>query len=213
MKMVETLGWVLVHFAWQGIVAAAVLWIVLRLMPSGRASVRYVFGCAVLALMAVAPVATAIRLMAPHPELLPAPPPEARVPATFGADTPLEARRRAASTFVPGVGAGNVRPATARSLVSDVNAALPWVVAGWALGVLLLSVRLLGGWRRTYSLRTQGLSSVPAPCVDTIARLIASLHISRPVTFAVSLSVPVPMILGHLKPVVLLPVAALSSLS
>jgi beta-lactamase regulating signal transducer with metallopeptidase domain/HEAT repeat protein len=214
MNMVETLGWVLVHFAWQGAVAAAVLWFALRLTPSGRASVRYVLGCAVLALMALAPVVTAMRLTAPPTERMATQPHERGVAATFGrAETPVEARHGETSTFFPNVRVGNMSSVTARSLVSDVNEALPWLVAGWALGVLLLTVRLFGGWWRTRSLRTQGLSSVPPWCVETIARLTASLHISRPVTFAVSLSVPVPLIIGHVKPLVLLPVAALSGLS
>src|SRR5688572_5660832 len=68
MTVVETLGWVLLHFAWQGAVAAAALWLALLVTPSRRASLRYALGCAALLLMAAAPFATAMRLTASHVE-------------------------------------------------------------------------------------------------------------------------------------------------
>lgn len=214
MTFVETLGWVLLHFAWQGAVAAFLLWMALLLTSSGRASLRYAIGCAALLVMVMAPVATAVRLTASHAEPIAVQPGQSGEVANVGAiDAALEARHREATTAAPSVGAGSMRWMTARSVVDDVNAALPWLVAIWAVGVLLLSLRLIGGWWHTRSLRTQGLSPVPAWCVETIARLTTRLGINRPVTFAVSLSVPVPMVIGHVKPFVLLPVAAISGLS
>jgi beta-lactamase regulating signal transducer with metallopeptidase domain len=214
MTFVETLGWVLLHFAWQGAVAAFLLWMALLVTPSGRASLRYALGCMALLLMATAPLATAMRLTASHVEPIAVPLREAGVAPNLGpVDTALEARHREASPFVPSVGAGSMRWMTGRSAIDDMDRALPWVVAGWALGVLLLSVRLLGGWWRTRSLRTQGLSAAPPWCVETSARLTARLGINRPIAFAVSISIPVPMVIGHVKPLVLLPVAALSGLS
>jgi beta-lactamase regulating signal transducer with metallopeptidase domain/HEAT repeat protein len=214
MTFVETLGWVLLHFAWQGAVAAFLLWMALLLTPSGRASLRYAIGCAALLVMVMAPVVTAMRLTASHAEPIAVQPHQNGAAANVDAiDRALEARHREAATAAPSVGVESMRWMTARSVVDDVNAALPWLVATWAVGVLLLSVRLLGGWWRTRSLRTQGLSPVPSWCADIIARLTTRLGINRPISFAVSLSAPVPMVIGHLKPLVLLPVAALSGLS
>lgn len=213
MTVVETLGWVLLHFAWQGAGAAFLLWMALLLTPSGRASLRYAIGCAALLVMVMAPVATAMRLTALHVEPFAVEPREGGVAANVGTiDTTLQARHREANTSVLS-GAGSMRWMTSRSVVDDVDVALPWIVSGWALGVLLLSVRLLGGWWHTRRLRTHGLSPVPSWCVETIARLTTRLGITRPISFAMSLSVPVPMVIGHIKPLVLLPVAALSGLS
>ena len=212
MTVVETLGWVLLHFAWQGAVAAFLLWMALLLTPSGRASLRYAFGCAALLLIAIAPAATAMWLTSSHDPIA-VQTRDSGVAASVGAiDMAVEARRRETSAFAPNAGAGSLRW-TPRSVVDNVNAALPWVVAAWAVGVLLLSVRLFGGWWHTRSLRTRGLAPMPSWCVEPIARLTTRLGITRPITFAVSLSVPVPMVIGHLKPLVLLPMAALSGLS
>jgi hypothetical protein len=106
MTFVETLGWVLLHFAWQGAVAAFLLWMALLVTPSGRASLRYALGCVALLLMATAPLATAIRLTASHVEPIAVQPREGGVAASLGrVDTTLEARERETSTFVPNVGA------------------------------------------------------------------------------------------------------------
>ena len=214
MTVVETLGWVLLHFAWQGAVAAAALWIALLLTPSGRASLRYVLGCAALLLMALAPLATAMRLTTSHVEPVGAQQREDKVAANVGpSDTALLARHSETSTSVSSVEAGSMRWAARRSMTDAVQPAIPWLVAGWALGVVLLSVRLLGGWWHIRSLRKQGLSPVPPWCVETISRLTTYLRITRPVSFAVSLSISAPVVIGHVKPLVLLPVAALSGLS
>ena len=214
MKVVETLGWVLLHFAWQGAVAAAALWIALLLIPSGRASLRYALGCAALLLMAMAPLATAMRLTASHVESSATQAGDGDVATNLGpGDTALTPRHSGASTLVPTVGPGSMRWAKRRPITDGVETALPWLVAGWALGVVLLSVRLLGGWWHTRRLRTQGLSPLPPWCLDAISRLTACLRITRPVSFAVSLSIPAPVVIGHVKPLVLLPLAALSGLS
>jgi HEAT repeat protein/beta-lactamase regulating signal transducer with metallopeptidase domain len=213
MTMVETLGWVLLHFAWQGAIVAGALWMALLLTPSRSASLRYALGCAALLVIAMAPLATAMRLTTPHVEPITAQLREGDVAANAGpGDIALEARHGKTSTFVPTVGA-SMRWVTRRSTIDRMETALPWLVAGWAFGVVLLSVRLLGGWWRTRRLRTEGLSPVPPWCVDTIARLTARLRITRPISFAVSLSIPVPVVIGHVTPLVLLPVAVLSGLS
>ena len=214
MTVVETLGWVLLHFAWQGVVAAAALWIALLLTPSSRASLRYALGCAALLLMAMAPLATAMRLTASHVEPFGAQQRADTVTANVGpSDTALLARHSETSASVSSVGTESMRWVARRSMTDAVEPAIPWLVAGWALGVVLLSVRLLGGWWHMRRLRTQGLSPVPPWCVETISRLTTYLRITRPVSFAVSLSVSAPVVIGHVKPLVLLPVAALSGLS
>src|SRR5688500_5034260 len=140
MTFVETLGWVLLHFAWQGAIAAFLLWMALLLTPSGRASLRYAIGCAALLVMVVAPVVTAMRLTASHAEPIAVQPHERGVAGSSGAITTVEPHQREAGTSVLNVGPGRMRWMTRRSVVENVDAALPWIVSGWALGVLLLSL-------------------------------------------------------------------------
>ena len=57
------LAWALVHFLWQGLAIASILWIALQL--SSNAAARYRACAVALALMALAPVATFLWLT-PH---------------------------------------------------------------------------------------------------------------------------------------------------
>ena len=90
---------------------------------------------------------------------------------------------------------------------------LPWLVGAWAIGVMLLSVRLAGGWWRTRALRTRGIEAAPDACQRMATRLIARMRITRPVAFFVSSRVTAPIVFGHIKPVVLVPAAVLAGLS
>ena len=89
---------------------------------------------------------------------------------------------------------------------------MPWLVFGWLAGVLLLSLRLLGGWWSTRVLRVVDVSPVPEWCLAQLARC-RRMGIARPVAIVSSVRVSVPVIVGHVKPVIVLPAAALSGLS
>jgi beta-lactamase regulating signal transducer with metallopeptidase domain len=80
---------------------------------------------------------------------------------------------------------------------------MPILVAAWLAGVLLFSVRLLGGWRITARLRTSGVRPAPAEWQATLNALIERLRVSRPVRLLVSSLVEVPTVIGWLRPVVL----------
>jgi hypothetical protein len=108
------LGWALLHFVWQGALAALVLWVALRLAHSESPKVRYGLTCACLMLMILCiPITwllnyerSAVTAMA------------ARVDSSLGA---LIAAVRPVSTVPPG------------SLPA--SQALPWLVAAWCVGV------------------------------------------------------------------------------
>ena len=86
------------------------------------------------------------------------------------------------------------------------------IVAAWLLGVALLSLRLAGGWLRARRLATRGTK--PSPAWQRIVdRIAASMSLRRTVRLLESAAVEVPTVIGWLRPVVLLPVAALSGLA
>ena len=55
---VEQVGWVLLHSLWQITLIAVIYWLLSFLLGKGSAFSRYLVGCAALALMLVAPIAT-----------------------------------------------------------------------------------------------------------------------------------------------------------
>ncbi len=88
---------------------------------------------------------------------------------------------------------------------------LPGVVVAWLLGAVGFSIRLAAGWRFTVRLR---VSSHPAPpeWQQILQRTAARVGASRPVRLVVSSLAEVPMVIGWLRPVILVPVGSLAGL-
>ena len=220
MTIVEGVGWVLLHFVWQGAVIALALAILLALVGEREARLRYALSCAALTLMLAATLATAVTLLTGSDAasvLLPRP--GAGTNASQSTATAAEAAAvPSAAAPAPAAGAAFTSPLrvplverASRGLLL-INAAMPWLVAAWIGGVLLLSLRLLGGWWRTRALRAVDVAPVPDWCHARLSMLSERLRITRSVAIVSSIRISVPVIVGHLKPVIVLPAAALSGL-
>ena len=60
--LVQSIGWALVHFVWQGALIAAAAAAVLALLRAARPTTRYAIACAALIVMCAAPVVTTLQL-------------------------------------------------------------------------------------------------------------------------------------------------------
>jgi beta-lactamase regulating signal transducer with metallopeptidase domain len=211
--VVHALGLALLHFVWQGALLGIVTFIVLRVIRPAAAPTRYAVGVGCLGLMLIVPAATfvsqiddrtAVEAVAVRASVSNAPGP-ALVTGTMVAE--LTANPTAARTLLP---AGGAPPVPARPAPS------PWLpaIAGcWLAGVALLSLRLLGGWVVTRALARRAVSRV-SPAIDAAAREVARrLELQRAVAVLESAAVTVPTLVGWLRPVVLMPAAALSGLT
>jgi len=58
--MIDVFAWALIQFLWQGVLLGALAWLVLRAVPERLAQLRYIVLCALLAAMAMCPVATVL---------------------------------------------------------------------------------------------------------------------------------------------------------
>ncbi len=129
------------------------------------------------------------------------------------------------------IGAGeDESPPRARGAREDVHAAtdfgspgvglsvrvdplLPRVVAAWAAGVLVLSARLLGGWFLVQRLARRGVVTIGGSRQEAFEALRRRMAVSRPVRLLESTSARVPMVIGWLRPIILMPAAAMMGLS
>ena len=187
---VRRLGWTLLHFLWQGAAAAALLTVLLAAMRRATPRRRYAAACAVMAAMVAAPVLTFLLLA-------PATPPHAA------------ARAHAVPAAYAGA-AAEVSPAPDRAPAPPPVPAL--VVLPWLAGVTGLSAWRACGWlllRRVVRRGSPGADNV-RHAVDALAQ---RMRVSRPVRLVESAWVRVPAVVGVLRPVILLPLAALSGLS
>src|SRR5262249_45406039 len=119
------------------------------------------------------------------------------------------------STIAPTqTGVATATPRRWPSLLSvNLVAFLPWMILLWLLGVVFFSLRLMGGWLYTQRLKSHGTRPVEEKWRQTLRRLCVQLRVRRPVRLLESALVKVPMVIGWLRPAILLPASALSGLT
>jgi TonB family protein len=180
---IHALGWTLLHFLWQGLVIGAGYAAARALLPKSHCNARYATGLFALALLAAWPLATLIALR-----------PQGVVEVAFGA---------------PAVAAGGVAviaQAEAFDLAASIDRVLPWLVLVWLVGVLGVAGRALQQWRRFSRIARRWAESSPELDAMLVA-LTRRFGFVRRVRVLVSERIDTPMLLGWLRPVVLLPTA------
>lgn len=89
----------------------------------------------------------------------------------------------------------------------------PFLVALWAVGVCVLSLRHLGGYWVLHRLCRTGSAPCPPEWDACAARLASRLHLRRRFTLRCSAHIDVPCAFGLVRSYVLLPVSALTGLA
>jgi beta-lactamase regulating signal transducer with metallopeptidase domain len=189
----QALSWALLHFVWQGAAIGLVAWLVWR-FAGWSARARYVTGVVAMALMLAAPIATFAVIAAGT----------SRLPVTAARVTSVD------SPAPAGPLVATARPVEPAEPAEPFE---PFVLAAWLAGVLVLSARLLGGWFVARRFTTTGIAPVTAEIDQMARRLAAEIGLTRLVRLFESTRVAVPVTIGWVKPVVLLPMTALSGLS
>jgi beta-lactamase regulating signal transducer with metallopeptidase domain len=164
----------------------------LRLLVRAKASTRYVVALGALLLMAALPFATALGLAG-------------------GSTAPVLPAAAAARPSGPSQPIA-VAPGAVPSARTFGAALLPWVLGLWLAGVAGLSLYHLAGWRWMRRLSRQSLP-VGKTVFAVAQQLCHRLRIGRAVAFLESSAVSVPMVVGWLRPAVLIPASALTGLS
>lgn len=205
MHTFEAVGWTLIHSCWQLAAIAIVYRGAARVLARRSSNARYV---AALVAMVAMPIAacitfaietqqTSARFAAPANAAFAAPFIEAQhaVDATGGSD--LAGTRTLHAE------------ASARELLPYL---LPWIDGFWMVGVVVLSLRSLGGWWLIQRLRRTSDVDVPEAVGASFARIAKALGLHRVATLRVSSAIAGPVTVGALRGVVLLPLSAITSL-
>jgi GWxTD domain-containing protein len=89
---------------------------------------------------------------------------------------------------------------------------LAWLAPFWIVGVLIFHLRGLTSWIATLRLRTKGVCRAADLWQDRVARLASRLKLARPVVLLESCFAEVPVVIGYLRPVILVPVGLMTGL-
>jgi uncharacterized protein (TIGR03435 family) len=207
---VDVAGWTLVHFVWQGAGIALLAALGLRLLRSRRPQVRYLTACGALAAMLAAPIVTAFVMasasriqFADSIRILRSPEGSAIGVAITTPWSP-----------VPGVGSPAAAP-TELTLPTaiDTGALLSLLVTLWLAGVFILLTRLSAGCWRIRKLQAVARLEKPSRWQSPAEGIAARLGLTRGFTVIETVRVATPTVIGWLRPVILLPVAAMAGLS
>ncbi len=210
----QSLGWALLHLLWQGTLVAVALAVALRVLDRRAASVRYLLSCGALALLLVLPALTGWHHYASLQKSgsLPSTPEPVERSSAAAARAPGFVLERAVDKRSPVAPlAARPTPVLERTLPL-IGEHMHWLVLAWGLGVTVSSLRLLSGWLKLRRLVREA-EPAPAEWQDTLERLARRLGMTRPVRLLRSAALDVPAAVGWLRPVVLLPVTALTGLS
>lgn len=196
--MAVSLGWTLLHALWQGFAMVMPAALLMYFFRHKSSQLRYNVGVGALLGQVILSVITFIGYY--HP-LLPAAPLAAKTTLTTVASAPV------------------LWPMVSRPLPWYVqvqhflDSHLTEIVLCWLIGVAVFLVRLVGGWLYVQRLKTTAVKPADAYWQHNLARLSSRLALRQPVRVMESMQVLVPMVVGALKPVILLPVGLATGLT
>ena len=83
-----------------------------------------------------------------------------------------------------------------------------WLAILWLAGIVVMSLRALGGWYLVQSRHRLDTLPVGGDLLRRCQRLQCRMAVASPVRFLLSRRINVPMVIGWLRPVILIPVSA-----
>ena len=221
--LVEAIGWALIHSLWIVVLMALMLYLLLRLTRKKSPQLRYAISCVTLFSMPFVLIVAvgmgwgsesnstrlssnsvnverniavaAVEMQTPDAkaELSPDQPLIHKLTETTGADATSE-------TFLA-------------SVVRTVNVKLPWIVGAWLLGALFFSIRPIVGWIAVERLRRSGIENASDSARTILQKTAEKLNLNRTVQLVESAFVKTPIVVGWLRPMILLPLSAATGLS
>lgn len=188
----RAIAWTLIHSIWIGVLFAVAAGLIITLSKRTSARLRYHLLCATL--MAFVAVMAVMLLR------------EIRISTSVALTT------TATTTF------GRIRAivqqsGVVRQMIALLNQQSAVIFLIWAICFILKSIQLTGGILYIHKIRKRSIIAVPAHWQQKVKDFCKKISISRPVTLLQSELVNVPVAIGWLKPVILIPAGMLCQLS
>lgn len=187
--LATALGSAVLHFLWQGAAIGVLAALTLTLVDTSKASTRHLISCVALAACALVFLATLGYAL---------------VPASIAGDATVPLHTHLTpETLLATSPEGSTVP---RQVVQGIA----WL---WIAGVTVLQVRLSLQYLMTRRLTRRAVSAPATAWVEAFEALKRDLRISPKVRLLRSAAAEVPMVVGWISPVVLVPASAFASLT
>lgn len=189
-------GLTLLHSLWQIGLVALVVRLLMPVMLKATANSRYLVASVALIASLLIPLVTFFKIYEPASSIIEEEPVSQGVInlAYTIADSQLQIQSRFElfEQFVVG--------------------SAPLVFWFWVVGMMLMSVRMGGGYYLAYRYRRIGVTAATASWQGRVNSLAASMGVRSSVRLLESVKVSVPMVIGLLKPCIIVPVGTLGRL-
>jgi len=220
-KLVENIGWTLLHSFWQIAFVAFVLLLLLRVLRASSANLRYLAAVFALCVSFILPVVTFIQLAseksstniflnrnskANRTETINR---DARQTEEFHALTKTQQQTANANDENVFASIENLQS----FFNKNYSAVLPFVVGLWLLGAAFFAFRLGGGVWQLHVYKTRKISAPDPEWQEMFSTLCAKLKITQTVKLLRSNLIETPVVIGWFKPVILVPASVFLQIS
>ncbi|HKI79522.1 MAG TPA: M56 family metallopeptidase [Ignavibacteriaceae bacterium] len=203
--LIHSLGWTIIHSLWQGALIALLLFAFIMLVKSS-AAVKEKISILALGLIVLSFITTFTIEITNYQE-------KAETIAYRGAVVND-------NNILQDESAGDLNlddnPVLQTSVVYQVRDFLIQNISFlsflWLTGFIFFVTRFLGGIYLTKKIKYEGTSFVPASWQNKVNSLSYKLNLYKPVRILESIKVSVPIVIGYVKPVLLMPAGMLSGL-
>jgi bla regulator protein BlaR1 len=198
--IINTIGQTLFHSLWQGLVLAVITALIIVLTRSKKPALRYNLLIFMMLAFFVTTIVTFMQVMSSiaHPEM----------GALVNAHTLDHVASNSATSNIN----LNLDPTMLDQMISYLNRNNTTLVLIWLLIVLARSLQLMVGLSGLKHLRSKAIFG-SAPDWDVkVKDLTKRLGINQAIGLAESALIKVPMVIGHIKPLILLPIGLLTAL-
>ncbi len=199
-ELVNALGRMIFHSFWQGAVIAFVLGLILFLSSKKSAHFRYIISFAAIILFVASCAVTFSIEYKTNSVSIAAP-----------ADQPTFVSA-ADKFFVNPISGTESETTIWDSINSYFNQNLPLFVMLWLSGLFLFSLRFIGSVLFVQKIRTRGINELDIEWLYRSREIGKKLGIKKFVAVFESINVKVPLAIGYIKPIVLLPLGMINGL-
>jgi beta-lactamase regulating signal transducer with metallopeptidase domain len=202
-ELIAPLGRVLLEFVWQGTAIGLSAWLLLAALRDARPQARYAVACFALLACLFAPLSSLWQLRGEHSDGL--------LVTTAAATTNTEST----TSTMP---VDRIWSNIASDWSLSIESGLPWIVALWLLGVVLMLLRAAAGVLWVQRVRECATLAIGDDLQRRFDALVARMRVGRSVRLraiasgvdAIDSPIVSPMAAGVLAPIVILPTALLA---
>lgn len=199
----NAIGWTIFHSLWQGVLISIILGISILLVDKKSARFRYALAAFSMLLMFISSVITFSKVYQQEPTSFSA---KANTFIVYQnmldeSQTAGAAQNKTDSFFQ-----------SLKNIQKYFENYLPLIVTVWLAGLLIFAIRFLGGIFYIHRLKTRGIRPVGLELESQIRQMSDKINFERPINIFESVLVHVPITIGYLKPVILMPLGIIGGL-